>query len=343
MDRVMSVFKLVTVLVMLPACAGLVLAQKAGRPNTRPGGSTDDQFTTGSIRGRVLMPEGAPYQGSARITLQSMDGGQYTVFTDYQGQFNFSGLTPAYYAVEVDADRERFEPVSQSVQVYRGMPSVVNLSLKYKSKGDSHSPMPEATISVTELDKSIPEKARKEFRRGTEAAQAGKTEEAIGHFHKAAELYPDFIMARNDLGVQLMLASRLEEATEQLRAAVKIDPKAFNPQLNLGIALVRQQQFAEAGQVLAKAVSLNPRSAAAHLYAGQAFAAASDADRAEKEFKSAYTLGGRDYVVALFYLGNLYIDRGEREKAVQSFMAYLAAAPDAANAAEARKLVGILR
>jgi carbon-monoxide dehydrogenase large subunit len=94
---------------------------------------------------------------------------------------------------------------------------------------------------------------------------------------------------------------------------------------------------------LDRAVALNPQSPAARLYAGEAYAALGDGERAEREFKSAFTLGGAQYAAALFQLGNLYMSRGERAKAVESFEAYLAAAPDAANAAEARRLIGVLR
>jgi tetratricopeptide (TPR) repeat protein len=288
------------------------------------------------------MPEGSPFQGAARIILQSSNGGQYTIFTDYQGQFDLPGIASGSYTLEVDADRARFELASQSVQVYKGMPAVVYVSLKYV-KGAPRPAASGAVVSVVELDKSIPERARKEFRRGTDSAQAGKTDEAIDHFRKALDIYPNFLMARNDLGVQLLAAARLDEAAEQFRLAVKLDANAFNPQLNLGIVLARQQQFAEAARVLDKAISLNPQAPAARLYAGQAYAATGDAARAEKELKTAFDLGGTNYAIALFYLGNLYLNRGEREQALKSFEAYLTAAPDAANAAEVRRLVGVLR
>ena len=270
------------------------------------------------------------------------NGGQFSIFTDYMGQFNFPSLDPGYYTLEVDGDPQLFVPSSQGVQVYKGMPSVVALSLKYKP-GASRPAPGDAVVSVAELDKTIPEKARKEFKRGAQAAQLGKTEEAIGHYRKALDIYPDFMMARNDLGTQLLATGHLDEAAEQLRLAVKLDAKAFNPQLNLGIVLARQQQFAEAALALEKAIALSPQSAAPRLYAGQAYAALGDAARAEKELKAAFDLGGPDYAVALFHLGHLYLNRGERELARKSFEAYLGAAPGAADAAQVRKLIGVLR
>jgi tetratricopeptide (TPR) repeat protein len=340
--REMSGMKVSAFILLIVVLAGTVAGQKVQRPATSrddaPGGSTG----TGSIRGRVLTPEGAPLQEAARIVLQSSNGGQYTIFTDYQGQFNFPGLEPGSYTLEVEADHSRFELASQSVQVYAGMPAVANVSLKYV-KGKPLPATSDSVVSVAELDKSIPEKARKEFRRGTEASQAGKTDEAIDHFHKALDIYPNFLMARNDLGLQLLSVGRLDEAAAQLRLAVVLDAKSFNPQLNLGIVLVRQHQFAEAAVVLDKAISLNPQSPAARLFAGEAYAATGNSSHAEKELQTAFDLGGTDYAVALFHLGNLYLNRGEREQALKSFEAYLKVAPGAANAAEVRRLVGVLR
>jgi tetratricopeptide (TPR) repeat protein len=324
------------------ALVGTVAGQKVQRPINPRADQPSDANGTGSIRGRVLMPEGAPLQEAARITLQSSNGGQNIIFTDYQGQFSFPGVEPGSYTLEVEADHSRFEVVSQSVQVFAGTPSVANVNLKYRKEAAPRPATSGAVVSVAELDKSIPEKARKEFRRGADASQAGKTDEAIDHFRKALDIYPNFLMARNDLGLQLLAVGRLDEAVEQLRLAVGLDPKSFNPQLNLGIVLVRQHQFAEAAGVLDKAISLNPQSPAARLFAGEAYVATGNSVRAEKELKTAFDLGGKDYAIALFHLGNLYLNRGEREQALKSFEAYLRVAPDAANAAEVRRLVSVL-
>jgi tetratricopeptide (TPR) repeat protein len=338
-----SGFKIFAATLCVLACACVAAGQTA-RPPDHPSVAQSDQTDLSTVRGRVLTPEGSPFNGTARLTLQAMNGGQVVIFTDYQGQYKFDDVQPGIYTLEVDADRQTFVPATQSVQVYKGAPSVVNISLKYKeSAAHKETSNGASVISVAELDKSIPEKARKEFTRGSQAAQAGKTDEAITHFRKALEIYPDFMMAHNDLGVQLMTAKRLDEAAEQLRLAAQLDPKAFNPQLNLGIVLVERHQFGEATVALEKAITLNQQSPAARLYAGEAYAALGDADRAEKNLKSAFTLGGANYAAALFQLGNLYMSRGEREKALQSFEAYLAAAPDAANAADARRLIGVLR
>lgn len=334
-----------TLVVILAVCAlqGLVAAQeqRPERPSfSRP--EAADPTLAGSIRGRVLTPEGAPFAGTARVTLQTTSGSQVVIYTDSLGQFDFSSIAPGRYTLEAEANGQNFEPATSDVQVFKGMPAVVTISLKEKKKATLPKSS-DAVVSAVELDKRIPEKARKEFRRAHQAAGRGQTEEAIAHLRKALGIHPDFLMARNDLGAQLLAVGRLDEAAEQLRIAVRLDAQAFNPRLNLGIVLVKQQQFREAARMLAEAASLNPQSPAARLFAGLAYASLQDLDRAEQELKSAYTLGGVDYALALFHLGHLYLSRGERQLALKSFEAYLGAVPNAANADQVRQLIGILR
>ena len=75
------------------------------------------------------------------------------------------------------------------------------------------------------------------------------------------------------------------------------------------------------------------------MYAGLAAAGAKDNRRAEREFKSASALGGRDFSVALVYLGQLYLKLGEKQKAIDSLQRYLKDDPDGPNAALAKKML----
>lgn len=291
------------------------------------------------------MPNGTPYGEPVKLTLQSFGGSEIVViYTDLTGQFELGNLKSGSYVIEAEADRQHFEPVAQKVQVFSGT-SVVTLTLKEKAAAAKPTPPAGAgpTVSAAELEQKVPDKARKEFERATRAAAAGRRDESVARLRKAVEIYPDYLMARNDLGVQLMDAGRLEEADEHLRHAVRLFPKAFNPNLNLGALLVRRQQFEEAAQVLGTAISLHPRSAAARLHAGEAHAALGQHERAERELKAAYEMGGAEYAAALFHLGHLYLGRGERELALQSFEAYLGVAPNAVNADQARALIKTLR
>ena len=295
----------------------------------------------GSITGNVALPNGAYLNERARITLQTNRGVKSNVYTDEHGRFEFNRLTPEIYEIIVEPDGARFEVAKVTVEVFAGQPVILQVSLKEKKPtGVTGST---TAVSTGELDPAIPAQAKKEFERATDAGRSGRAEEAIGHLRKAIEIYPPYLMAHNDLGVQLLAQGKLDEAAAEFRQAIKIDSKAFNPYLNLGIVLVQQHQFSEAAETLKTALALQPNSPAAILYHGLALEGTNDLSGAERELKSAHDLGGPNYAVALFHLGQIYMNKGEREKARQAYENYLREAPNGPNAAEARKMAGILK
>jgi tetratricopeptide (TPR) repeat protein len=295
----------------------------------------------GSISGSVLLPNGASLNERARVILQTDRGIKSNVYTDNRGRFQFSGLTPTVYEVVVEADGDRFEIARATVEVFPGSPAMVNINLKEKKA--TGSTKAGTVISTGELDTAIPAAAKKEFERASEASKAGKIDEAIVHFRKALALYPQYVMARNDLGAQLLALGKLDDAADEFRRAIQLDPKAFNPRLNLGIVLVQQHQFSQAAVMLKTALALDPNAPAARLYNGLALKGANAPDEAERELKIAHDLGGPTYAVALFHLGEVYMNKGQRDLARRTLQSFLREAPNDPNAPQAKKLVDILR
>ena len=326
------------IIVTISLFLGSALAHAQGRSGER---STDSVRTSqGSIRGRVVLPSGSYTDEAVKITLSTLRGTLATIYTESQGTFEFPEIPSGTYYLEFEADRRRFQPVQHTVQVYRGMPSVITVTLL--PIGAAENPKPN-TVSVTELKEKIPEKAQREFDKATSAGAQGKTDEAITHLRKAISIHPTFIRAHNDLGTYLLAQGNLDGAEESFRKALTLDPNSFNPLLNLGIVLVHKHSFAEAVDRLTKALTVEPNSPAAHLYAGLAFMATGKPDAAESNLKIAYSLGGAKYGVSLYHLGQLYLDRGERAAALKSFEEYLSVVPDAQNAQQVRKLIITLR
>jgi len=298
--------------------------------------------SSGSIRGGVVLPNGSYLNESVKITLQTIRGIRSSIYTDNRGQFQFTGLAAGSYQVVVEADKDRFEITTANIEVFPGGPSVLNITLR--EKNSSAKPKKGGTaVSATELGTTIPAKARKEFDRASDASANGKPQEAIAHLRKAIAFYPDYLMAHNDLGVVLLSQGTLDEAAQELNRAIALDPKAFNPQLNLGIVLVQQQKFSAAADNLRKALVLEGNSPAARLYLGIALAGLNELTAAERELTTAHDLGGPPYAFALFHLGHIHLNKGERERARQVFQTYLNEAPNGPNAAEVRKLMSMLR
>ena len=287
-----------------------------------------------------MLADGTYVSTNVKVTLQTLRDIVATIYTDNQGQFEFSELSPGNYQIEIEpTDRGKFDPSSESVQVFKGMPSMVTLTLKAH---EAPKRKVAGTVSVAELARDVPSKARKEFEKASQASQKGRIDEAIAHLRNAIAISPTFVIAHNDLGVHLLSRGKLEPAAEALQRAVNLDSTAFNPALNYGIVLVHLHRFAEARDSLDKALKLQPNSAAAHLYSGLAFKGLDSVDDAARELKAAYETGGDEFAIALFHLGEIYFNEN-RSLARQYLEHYLSVVPDAANAEQARRMIAILR
>jgi tetratricopeptide (TPR) repeat protein len=326
-----------------PIVFGLLLCSTAAGQGRRPAATSPsaDPTQVGSIKARVILESGNSVSHAVQVTLSNARGTQARLYSDNQGQFEIRNLPPGEYTLQVEGDRLVYEVISERLDVLAGTPTILTLTLKEKAAKDGTRPSG-GVASVNELTK-VPEKARKEFERASKSANEGKTDEAIAHLRRAIQEYPYFLMAHNDLGVQLLAQEKLDEAAGEFRRALQIDPKAFNPNLNLGLVLVRQQRYEEAVEVLRTAVALESTAPAAHLYLALALKGIGDLKAAEPEFKSAYSGGGDAYSIALFYLGDLYLKRGDRTLARQAFELYLRQSPNGPYAAQARQRVSLLR
>jgi tetratricopeptide (TPR) repeat protein len=200
------------------------------RPPIRSSASRDST-NNGVIAGRVVMPSGHPVSERIRITLSTLNDPGLVLYTDANGFFGFENLAQGTYYVEVSGDPKRYEPVTEQVRLMRGM----KVSMSLKEKGSASKPNTGNVVSSAETDQHVPDQARKEFEKATQLSTQGKTQEAIERYKQAIEIYPPYLMAHNDLGVQYLKLKQFDEAIEQFEAAIDIGPKAFNPRLNIGI------------------------------------------------------------------------------------------------------------
>lgn len=294
----------------------------------------------GGIVGRVVLPSGQPVGERCRVSLSSILETDRTVYTDNNGGFGFGSLPEATYTLEVAGDPKLYEVVLQEVRLLRGMQVRLVINLKERKSSASNS---EPVISAAEVDPNVPNAARKEYEKGTRLAAEEKITEAIERFKQAIELYPAYLMARNDLGVQYLKLKRTTEAVEQFEGAIEINPKAFNPRLNMGIALVNQNKYTDAIDHLTQATSINSSSPSAHLYLGIAALETDDLATALREIDAAQSMGGPEYSLAYYFRARVAMKKGEREQAISQLNAYLKNAPNGEYASKARTLLEELR
>lgn len=102
------------------------------------------------------------------------------------------------------------------------------------------------SVTVQELRHEVPKAARAEMDKAEKASRKHKTDEEIEHLRKAIGIDPEYIAARNNLAVSLLITDT-ESAIAQLEEATKSDPHHpvvfYN--LALGYLMLHQLDAAE--------------------------------------------------------------------------------------------------
>ena len=327
--------------VFLIAAIGFGVSQvSAGQDPPQPNIVRPGSAPLGSIAGRVVLPSGHYLNDRVRITLSSTENPGAQGYTDNNGNFTFTNLVEGVYTVEVLADRKLYEPVSETVRLIRSSRVHLMIYLKDKTKPPSSNGN---VVSANETDQKVPIAAKKEYETAINLLNEGKTQQGLERLKQAVAIYPQYLVAHNDLGVQYLKLNRLAEATEQFEIALEINPKAFNPQLNLGIALLRQKKYSDAVERLNSAVAIDSSKPAAHLYLGVVLVETDEIAPAERELRTAVSIGGPEYAIAHFHLGRLAMKKGERDEAVRELNSFLETSPTGEEAVRARQLLKSLK
>ena len=291
----------------------------------------------GTIGGRVTLPSGYPVNGRMRITISTTGNPGVTSYTDSKGEFSFRNLREGIYYIEIRGDSSLYEPVREEVRLIRA--GRVYLSIALRERSDTSNKESVGIVSAAEFDQKVPSAAKKEFEKATKLVEHGKMLEAIERLKQAIFVYPDYLMARNNLGARYLKLNRLDEAVEQFKAAIEINPKAFNPNLNLGIVLIHQNKYSEAIQRLSELRSIDVSEPAGYYYLGFALLKVAQLELSEQQFRKALEFGSAEYLVAHYYLAHIHLQRGERDKAIEELRRYLKNDPHSAYAAQTRQLL----
>ena len=95
--------------------------------------------------------------------------------------------------------------------------------------------------------------------------QRGEVQAAIGQWEQAVQSRPDFVHAHNNLGFALLRVGRVQEAVGHLEQALRIDPYIPETYYNLGDALSREGKLQEAAEQYERALQLKPNFADAQI------------------------------------------------------------------------------
>jgi Flp pilus assembly protein TadD len=197
---------------------------------------------------QIFMPNGGLPSAAVMMTIVSDDGRVDTVFTDSKGVYSIR--TPnqtVYYTVTIQGDGQTYETTITRFRLERNSPGRTVIFLKPIAVAK---PIVNGVLDAATLESNVPSKARAAYQRAMDFIGKGQLQSAVPNLEQAISLYPEYVRARNDLGVVFMKLNRLDEAAATFRQAYDINKRFFHPRLNLGIVLNQQRKYKEALDIL---------------------------------------------------------------------------------------------
>ncbi len=219
---------------------------------------------TNTIEGQVFDYSGRPLKKRCTVRLSSVSVGEFSTMTDDSGLFTFRRLKEGTYYLRVEAG-EDYQPAAETVDFFDNRNAInrVQIQLRLKPTIVNKPAVVNAALA------GVPKAAVDLYRHGMELAEAGKNREAIENFKSALLLYPQFLMALNEMSAVYLKTGELELASDALQTALKLEPNNPTLRLNYGYALMLRERFADSERELSRAIQLKDELVAAHLYKGK--------------------------------------------------------------------------
>lgn len=274
-----------------------------------------------------------------RVELQSTMGSfDLTAYTDSAGHFTFTSVPQGKYLVMIRA--AGYETFNGPLDVGYGPTQSLVLTLRPLNLGQpreqAYAENSGSTVSVRQL--RIPDKARKEFRKGVESETHGKIDEAIKHWQRSIEIYPQFAESYMELSKVYAIRGDFDHAAEAAKSAISVDDKEAAPYAYLGFVYMKQKDIAKATKAFQDAVQLSDSNFFSQFWLG-------DLLLRQKNFEEAYTHLARAWqlkpdepkVYLLLYNDLVLLGRGEEALAkIDDFLARFPNNPVATEAREKR-------
>jgi serine/threonine protein kinase/Flp pilus assembly protein TadD len=151
---------------------------------------------------------------------------------------------------------------------------------------------------------------------------------AIEEYRKALAIDPDHYWSQFQLGRCYLNLGRIGEAVEALGACVALRPKSPYGYNVRGLALAQEKRFLDAERDLDQALKLDPDSRAAQLTRGMVRLTQAKNDLALADFEAVLQPpADKQLLEAAYYRGQLYLRRGEVDKALKDFDRVVAEKP----------------
>lgn len=200
------------------------------------------------------------------------------------------------------------------------IPMLIGASWKQTGYWESSNKMLEHTLKVTSNNYIAHDTL------GVNLFLEGKTDEAIYHYLKAAQIYPKNYYTQFNLGVARFQQGKMDEAIEHYTKAVTLEPNYAKAHCNLGAAFFQKKEYQKAEAHFLKAITIEPDYVDANYNLGVLYYTEGRMDEAIPCFLKVVAM--RPVADAYYYLGSVFVKKGMPEKAVTNFQAALRQKPD---------------
>jgi len=296
----------------------------------------------GQINGSVQFKGGIPSPNSVVVYLES-EMGEIIQQASLVGnaRFRFEGLDRAPYVVRAKAPGYRDATYRVDLRLMPTASAMLTLYAETQDTpgGPAGLGSTEPTVTVGTL--LVPESAQQEFAKGEESLNQNALPEALGHFEKAVEIYPEYYQAYLSLGTVYMDQAKWAEAEKALKRSLEINDKFAPGYTALGALYNRQGKPAEAQPLLERSVELEPQSWQAHFELAQTLLLENRTAEAEPHLGRAHELKP-EFPLVHFLLGKISLAKRDLVTARTEFQHFLDLAPDHPLAAPVRQKVADL-
>ena len=304
-----------------------------------------------TLRGKVRSTERVTVN-NAIVELRYSGGGMIAqTVTRNDGDFIFTGLTPAEYevAVTIAGYYPTVEIARFSMPDRMNFSEVLNIEVLIRPRQDNVLAAP-----GTHFAQDVPKTARAAYERAMARLREGKSEEAVAGFREAIAVFDDYFDAQFALGKELFRTGNDVEALKALERARQINDRQDAVYYLFGLVMIKQGKFAVAEYAFREGTRLNSNSPALHFYHAQTLIelgirggdkqqSAADLDSANKELDRAWELSEKRLTAVHLQRARIHRKLGEKETAARDLENYLKAEPDAKNAAAIRAEITKLR
>ncbi|MGA8223689.1 MAG: tetratricopeptide repeat protein [Candidatus Acidiferrales bacterium] len=293
---------------------------------------------------QVRLPDGSAAPNGVLVELELQNTEMVAQDqTDSSGRCTFAPPGPAIYLVR--AKQAGYFDAVQAVDLQNTPTGMAYLVLRPKpesvTSGPPAPPKGATGPTVSAVDLSVPEPARREYDLGQQALQNQDLDGGIDHLKKAIELHDQFPQAYAMLGTAYNQQKDWKDAQGALQKAIQLDPKAAQAYILLGATLNREKDYPEAEKALAQGFQLAPDppdGAAAHYEL--AFACFSQGHWQDAEPHAAKTIGARpEFALAHWLMAQIMLKKGDGQSAINEFQTYLKLDPTGPAAPSVREVI----